>query len=78
MGAETGPARYVTGAYGFWRLHVRTLLIASGAPDPDALADIALGPLAPQLYHHQRNTLGIPHERIAQALAVFARRLLGA
>ncbi|WP_329112195.1 TetR/AcrR family transcriptional regulator [Streptomyces sp. NBC_01353] len=78
LGAETGPARYVTGAYGFWRLHVRTLLIASGAPDPDALADIALGPLAPQLYHHQRNTLGIPHERIAQALAVFARRLLGA
>ncbi|MCJ1681494.1 TetR/AcrR family transcriptional regulator [Streptomyces sp. APSN-46.1] len=76
LGAETGPARYVTGAYAFWRLHVRTLLIAGGAPDPDALADIALGPLAPELYHHQRNTLGIPHERIAQALCVFARRLL--
>ncbi|MFJ6484559.1 TetR/AcrR family transcriptional regulator [Streptomyces sp. NPDC091682] len=76
LGAETGPARYATGAYGFWRLHVRTLLIAGGSPDPDALADIALGPLAPQLYHHQHNTLGIPHERIAHALSAFARRLL--
>ncbi|MGW0750777.1 TetR/AcrR family transcriptional regulator [Streptomyces sp. NPDC002587] len=76
LGAETGPARYATGAYGFWRLHVRTLLIAGSAPDPDALADITLGPLAPQLYHHQRNTLGIPHERITQALCVLARRLL--
>ncbi|MER5776431.1 helix-turn-helix domain-containing protein [Streptomyces sp. NPDC002039] len=76
LGAETGPARYATGAYGFWRLHVRTLLIAGGSPDPDALADIALGPLAPQLYHHQHNTLGISHERIAQALSVFARHLL--
>ncbi|MFF8271498.1 TetR/AcrR family transcriptional regulator [Streptomyces sp. NPDC016562] len=77
LGAETGAARFATGAYGFWRLHVRTLLVAAGAPDPDALADLALGPLAPQLYHHQRNTLGIPHERIAQALCVFARGLVG-
>ncbi|PWK64414.1 regulatory TetR family protein [Streptomyces sp. CG 926] len=76
LGAESGPARYTTGAYGFWRLHVRTLLIAGGSADPDALADIALGPLAPQLYHHQHNTLGIPHERIAQALSGFARHLL--
>ncbi|MFI6851737.1 TetR/AcrR family transcriptional regulator [Streptomyces sp. NPDC050416] len=78
LGAETGPARYTTGAYAFWRLHVRTLLEAGGVKDPDALADIALGPLAPELYHHQRHTLGIPHERIAQALSLLARRLLGA
>ncbi|MFE3994903.1 TetR/AcrR family transcriptional regulator [Streptomyces goshikiensis] len=77
LGAETGPARYGTGAYGFWRLHVRTLLTAGGVHDPDALADIALGPLAPELYHHQLKTLGIPHERIVQALVLSARRLLG-
>ncbi|MCX5199585.1 TetR/AcrR family transcriptional regulator [Streptomyces sp. NBC_00249] len=76
LGAETGRARYVTGAYGFWRLHVRTLLAAGGAHDPDALADIALGPLAPELYHHQRQTLGIPQERIAAALSLLARNLL--
>ncbi|MET9439386.1 helix-turn-helix domain-containing protein [Streptomyces sp. NPDC006610] len=76
LGAETGPARYTTGAYAFWRLHVRTLLRAGGVPDPDALADVALGPLAPELYAHQRDTLGIPHERIAESLSLLARRLL--
>jgi AcrR family transcriptional regulator len=76
LGAETGPARYTTGAYAFWRLHVRTLLVAGGVGDPDALADIAMGPLAPELYHHQRHTLGISHERIAHALSLLARRLL--
>ncbi|AIR96182.1 hypothetical protein [Streptomyces glaucescens] len=76
LGAETGPARYTTGAYAFWRLHVRTLLEAGGADDPDALTDIALGPLAPELYDHQRNTLGLSHERIAESLSLPARRLL--
>ncbi|MFI6289898.1 TetR/AcrR family transcriptional regulator [Streptomyces sp. NPDC051018] len=76
LGTETGPARYLTGSYGFWRLHVRTLLQAGGAPDPDALADVALGPLAPGLYQHQRHTLGISHERVAEALCLLARRLL--
>lgn len=55
---------------------MRTLLTAGGVQDPDALADIALGPLAPELYHHQLKTLGIPHERITQALVLSARRLL--
>lgn len=76
LGAETGHARFSTGAYGFWRLHVLSLLKAGGADDPEALADIALGPLAPELYRHQRDTLGIPHERIAQTLSRLARRLL--
>ncbi|MFF5808111.1 TetR/AcrR family transcriptional regulator [Streptomyces sp. NPDC012746] len=76
LGAETGSARYTSGAYGFWRLHVRTLLADGGAGDPDALADIALGPLAPELYHHQRHTLGIPRERIAESLSLLARSLL--
>jgi len=76
LGAETGPARYTTGAYAFWRLHVRTLLEAGGVDDPDALSDIALGALAPELYDHQRNTLGLSHERIAESLSLLARRLL--
>ncbi|MFC7217933.1 TetR/AcrR family transcriptional regulator [Streptomyces polyrhachis] len=76
LGAETGPARYTTGAYAFWRLHVRTLLAAGGVDDPDALADTALAPLAPELYHHQRHAQGIPPERIAASLALLARALL--
>ena len=37
LGAETGPARFRTGAYGFWRAHVRALLVDAGITDPDPL-----------------------------------------
>lgn len=77
LGAETGRARFTTGAYGFWRIHVRTLLVDGGVQDPDALIDIALGPLAPELYQFQRHELGLEAGRIAQSLSLFARRLLG-
>lgn len=76
LGAETGKARFTTGAYGFWRGHVRVLLVDGGAEDPDALIDLVLGPLAPELYRFQRFELGIPAERIAQSLSRLARRLL--
>ena len=40
LGAETGDARLRTGAYQFWRLHVRSLTDQAGMPNPDALADM--------------------------------------
>src|SRR5690606_7510492 len=54
LGAETGRARFATGAYGFWRAHVLALLRAGGAPEPEALADPLLAPLAPDVFTHQR------------------------
>src|SRR5215468_5524636 len=42
LGSEVGQSRFATGAYGFWRAHVRSLLVASGKPDPDALTDVLL------------------------------------
>ena len=76
LGAETGPARFRTGAYGFWRVHVRTLLVDHGIQDPDPLIDIALSPLSPELYQFQRHELGLSTERIGRSLADFARQLL--
>ncbi|MEV8587392.1 helix-turn-helix domain-containing protein [Streptomyces sp. NPDC051180] len=78
LGAETGPARFRTGAYGFWRVHVRTLLVAHGVRDPDPLIDIALSPLSPELFQFQRHELGLSAERIGRSLTAFARRLLEA
>ncbi|MBD0712166.1 MULTISPECIES: TetR/AcrR family transcriptional regulator [unclassified Streptomyces] len=76
LGAETGPARFRTGAYGFWRVHVRTLLVDHGVRDPDPLIDIALSPLAPELFHFQRRELGLSAERVGRSLTGFARQLL--
>jgi hypothetical protein len=45
LGAETGNARLRTGAYQFWRLHVRSLADQAAVPNPDALAGILLAPL---------------------------------
>jgi AcrR family transcriptional regulator len=77
LGAETGAERYRVGAYGFWRAHVRALLVEAGAPDPDALVEPLLAPLAPEVYREQRDRRGLPPERIADALSWSARRLLG-
>ncbi len=78
LGAETGPERFRTGAYGFWRVHVRTLLVAHGTEDPDALVDTVLAPLSPELFAFQRHELGLSAERIGASLAAFARGLLQA
>lgn len=55
LGAEVGASRYATGAYGFWRAHVRALLREMGISD-DPLADVILAPLAPEHYRHLRTT----------------------
>ncbi|MGW6915877.1 TetR/AcrR family transcriptional regulator [Kitasatospora sp. NPDC054939] len=75
LGAETGEARYRTGAYGFWRLHVAHLARQAGLPDPDTLADQLLAPLAPELFRHQR-AAGLTPDRIAAALATLAHATL--
>ncbi|WP_432249534.1 TetR/AcrR family transcriptional regulator [Streptomyces sanyensis] len=76
LGAEVGPDRYTTGAYGFWRVHVRTLLVEGRAADPDALIDIVLSPLAPELFRFQRHGMGLSRDRIASSLTDLARRLI--
>ncbi|MER6299825.1 helix-turn-helix domain-containing protein [Kitasatospora sp. NPDC001539] len=76
LGAETGPARLATGAYGFWRAHVRMLAAAAQAPDPDVLADHLLAPLAPELYRRHRDQ-GVSPERIEATLHHIAHRMLG-
>ncbi|GAA3150774.1 TetR/AcrR family transcriptional regulator [Planomonospora alba] len=75
LGAETGGTRFATGAYTFWRAHVRMLLADAGAPDPDGAVEAALAPLAPEVYRFQRHTLGLPKERIAASLSWLARRM---
>ncbi|MEV8532009.1 helix-turn-helix domain-containing protein [Streptomyces sp. NPDC051211] len=76
LGAGTGPARYTGDAYGDWRRHVRALLAEAGVEDPDAWADIALSPLAPDAYQYQRHGRGLSPERIARALGALTHRLL--
>ncbi|MCK2214871.1 TetR/AcrR family transcriptional regulator [Actinomadura sp. ATCC 31491] len=69
LGTEVGRSRFATGAYGFWRAHVRALLVAAGTPGPDALVEVLLAPLAPEVYGYQRTTLGLTPDQIAAALA---------
>jgi len=75
LGSEVGRSRFETGAYGFWRAHVRTLLSAAGTPGPDALVEVLLAPLAPEVYGYQRRVLGLSPEQIARALARLTRML---
>lgn len=72
LGAEVGPARFATGAYGFWRAHVRLLLVQAGAPEVDALVDVLLAPLAPDVYQQQREQRHATPEQITAALRALA------
>lgn len=69
LGSEVGRSRFETGAYGFWRAHVRSLLVAARVPGPDALVDVLLAPLAPEVYAYQRRVRGLTPEQIAEGLA---------
>ncbi|MFD3595383.1 hypothetical protein ACFWU5_21880 [Nocardia sp. NPDC058640] len=77
LGAETGGARFATGAYGFWAVHVRSLLVEAGVPQPDSLVDTVLAPLAAEVYLQQRER-GLSPEQIIAGLSTVAHRLLGA
>lgn len=76
LGAETGAARYTTGAYGFWRQHVRLLAAQAGVADPDTAADVLLAPLAPDLYRQQRDS-GVTPQRYERVLTELAHKYLG-
>jgi AcrR family transcriptional regulator len=80
LGAETGSRRFATGAYGFWRAHVRALLTqdrhhAEEAGRLDALVDVLLAPLAPELYRHQRQR-GRSVDDLTAALTELAEAIL--
>jgi hypothetical protein len=76
LAVDTGSARFEVGAYGFWRAHVRSLLVEAGVPGPDALVDALLAPLAAEVFRHQRMS-GVTPAQVADALAHLARRVLG-
>lgn len=78
LGTEVGHTRFATGAYGFWRVHVLALLRDAQVEDPDALVDVLLAPLAPDVYLHQRRARGLTPERITAALARSAYAVLAA
>jgi AcrR family transcriptional regulator len=75
LAVDAGAARFAVGAYGFWRAHVRALLVEASVPDPDALVDALLAPLAGEVFRFQRDS-GVTPARIADGLADLARRVL--
>ena len=78
LAAETGAARYRTGAYGFWRAHVHALVAEAGVPDPDdLLAELLLAPLAVDLHQHL-TARGADLDTLTAALTRLAERMLGA
>ncbi len=76
LGSEIGQSRFATGAYGFWRVHVRALLVQAATPDPDALVDVLLAPLGPDVYAYQRHDRGLTPEQVTGALSRLARQVL--
>lgn len=76
LGAEIGSTRFATGAYRFWRTHVRELVREAGVGEPDALADILMAPLAPDVYRFQRHEAGLHRRQITESLTLLASRLL--
>lgn len=75
LGSEIGGARFTTGAFRFWRLHVSNLVDEAGVEDP-FLPDAILAPLAPDVFLHAR-AAGLTAEQIAESLRSVAARLLG-
>ncbi|MFG3422587.1 TetR/AcrR family transcriptional regulator [Micromonospora sp. NPDC048063] len=71
LGAELGASRFATGAYGFWRTFVMSLIRDAGWQE-DALADVLLAPLAPEVYRYQRHDRGRTVPEIKSALARLA------
>jgi AcrR family transcriptional regulator len=76
LAVDAGEARFTVGAYGFWRAHVRSLLVEAAVPEADALVDALLAPLAGEVFRYQRAS-GVTPAQVSDALAHLARRVLG-
>ncbi|GAA5166827.1 hypothetical protein GCM10023321_58570 [Pseudonocardia eucalypti] len=76
LAAETGAARFRTGAYAFWRAHLLVLLRAARVPDPHgALAESLLAPLAGEFYAHLREG-GLTKPQVLAALHELSHRVM--
>jgi AcrR family transcriptional regulator len=75
LAQDAGAARFEVGSYGFWRAHVRSLLVEGAVPGPDALVDVLLAPLAAEVFRHQRAN-GVPAQQITAALTLLVHRML--
>jgi AcrR family transcriptional regulator len=75
LAAETGPRRYQTGAYRAWQQHVGALVAEAGRGEQDALVDVLLAPLAPDVFAHLRRS-GRTTDEITEALGTLAHRAL--
>lgn len=76
LALDAGAARFAVGSYGFWRAHVRSLLVEARDPDPDALVDALLAPLSAEVFRFQRER-GVAAADVAAALARLAHRMIG-
>lgn len=54
---------------------MRSLLVDAGTPDPDAMVDVLLAPLAAEVYVHQR-ARGLTSAQISEALDRLAHDVL--
>ncbi|WP_175047866.1 TetR/AcrR family transcriptional regulator [Microlunatus speluncae] len=77
LASEVGQARFETGAYRFWRLHLRHLTRAAGVADPEVVAELLLAPLAPEVFLETRR-FGASLRAIERSLTQFARALTAA
>nr|WP_308282565.1 helix-turn-helix domain-containing protein [Pseudonocardia nigra] len=77
LGADSGASRFEVGSYGFWRAHVRALLVDAAVPGPDVLVDALLAPLAAEVFQYQRER-GLASAEIAAGLRLLAFRVVAA
>jgi len=75
--AEDRGARYRTGPFAFYRMHV-ALLVNEAAPeaDRDYIADVLLASVSAQHLQYQRRVREMSEERIAAGWADLVRRVL--
>jgi AcrR family transcriptional regulator len=57
---NSAGARFRTGAYQFWRLHLTNLLRDAHVAHPRLRAEVLLAPLAAETYRHLRQSVGRP------------------
>jgi AcrR family transcriptional regulator len=75
--SETSSARYRSGLYAFYRLHVEILLRQiDHTLDETLMADLLLAPLSAELFQHLRQERGMSLERIKSAVEDLVHRVI--